>query len=228
MEIKNFSENHNYFLRQAEENLRHNNFTEALNLSAEQLRTFPDDADALGIYCEALIGMGKLEDLRESLNKVAEIISRLNLIHERAGDACRENGFHNEAASCYERFLSLRPDAEKAVEMIGKIAFLEQQDTSPSAIDPEDENHGHQQDFFTVTMAKLYIEQGHFHDAEIILEEIIKREPENRQALTMLSELKQSPVLQSQEETESFKRDNLIITLSSWLKNIERLKINGA
>ena len=77
-------------------------------------------------------------------------------------------------------------------------------------------------------MAQLYIEQGHVQDAEIILEEIIKKEPDNGQALTMLDEIRASRISQPEDEKESFKRANLINILSSWLKNIERLKLNAA
>jgi tetratricopeptide (TPR) repeat protein len=232
MKNTNFDESRNNFLREAEELLRLSNLSEALNLAEERLRKFPADADALGVCCEALIGMGRIDDLRELLNEVAGIIAGLNLIYERAGDACRENGYHHEAAVCYEKFISLRPEAEKAGEIIGKMAFLEQEDSPgpPAQVDFTDNVNASKQNFFTVTMAQLYIEQGHLQDAEIILEEIINKEPHNTQALAMLDELRGSQLSQSESEGEakSFKSDNLIAILSSWLKNIERLKINAA
>jgi tetratricopeptide (TPR) repeat protein len=228
MENNNFAENRNYFMREANTLLQSNNLSEALNLAAERLRNYPADADALGVYCEALIGMSRLEEMRELLHEVSEIISGLNLIYERVGDACKENGFHREAANCYEKFISLRPDAERAREIIGKMTFLEQEDSPYAKINFTDNKNVSEQKFATVTMAQLYIEQGHIHDAEIILEDIIKKEPHHTQALAMLDELRGPEVSQSAGESQSFKNDNLIKTLSSWLKNIERLKINAA
>ena len=228
MKNNNFSEKRNDFLSKTEELLRQNNLSEALNYAEEWLLNFPADADALAVCCEVLIGIGRLEEMRELLNKVAEIISGLNLINERAGDACRENGFHREAAACYEKFISLRPETERSREIIGKMAFLEQEDSPSARIDFTDDKNASERNFFTVTMAQLYIEQGHFHDAEIVLEEIIKRDPCNAQALTALNDLKVKMTSQTIVSKGSSKNDNLINILSSWLKNIERLKINAA
>jgi tetratricopeptide (TPR) repeat protein len=228
MKNNNFSEIRNNFLRKAEELLRQNNLSEALNCAEEWLFNFPADADALAVCCDALIGMDRLEEMRKLLNEVAEIISGFNLINERAGDACREKGFHREAAACYEKFISLRPDAERSREIIGKMAFLEQEDSSSARIDFTDDKNASENNFFTVTMALLYIEQGHFNDAQIILEEIIKKEPDNRQALAALEDLKVKMISQSIVSKGFSKNDNLINVLSSWLKNIERLKVNAA
>ena len=93
------------FLLEAEEHLRRDNLQEALNLATERLRDVPTDAAALGIYCDALIGMGRIEDTRKVLQEVPKIIDGLNLVFERAGDACREKGM----AVIFTRHL-LRPD----------------------------------------------------------------------------------------------------------------------
>jgi len=227
MENNNFDENRIYFMREASVLLQNNNLTEAINLAAERLRNYPADVDAIGVYCEALIGLGRLEEMRSLLNKVAEIISGFNIIYERAGDACREYGFNHEAAACYEKFLSLRPEAERSRDIISKMAFLEQEDKPPAEIDLIDHN-APEQDFYTLTMAKLYIKQGHLQDAEKVLETIIKNEPYNTQALAMLENLRESHIVQSPNESQSFKNDHVIQILSSWLKNIERLKFDAA
>lgn len=211
------------FLRDASTLLQRNDLTAALHLAAGQLRDNPADADALGIYCEALIGMGRLEDMRLVLDNVEHAIAGLNLVYERAGDACRENGFHREAAACYERFISLRPEPEKAGEIIGKMALLEQEDIPP-VLDSSTKMTAPEGEIFTVTMAQLYIQQGHIQDAEIILEEILKADPFNTQAQSLLDALRcpQPPV----EPRSSLKNDDLIKTLSSWLENIKRLRVN--
>jgi tetratricopeptide (TPR) repeat protein len=228
MKNNNYDVDRSNFLRESEHLLRQNNLVEALDLSIERLSHFPVDADALAVGCEALIGMGRINELRELLNQVAGFISGLNLIYERAGDVCRENGFHQEAAACYENYLSLRPDTEKAGEIIGKMALLEQQDSRSADVNDVEDNSGPEKNFFTVTMAQLYIKQGHVQDAEIILEEIIKKEPDNGQALSMLDKIRASRISQPEDEKEPFNRANLINILSSWLKNIERLKLNAA
>jgi len=215
------------FLVKAQHLLGEGRSEEAFRLAGDQLKRYPADAAALDICCEALIVMGRLHQMHGVLDDMADSIARLNLVYEHAGDACREKGFHQEAASCYEKFLSLRPDAEKAAEIIEKMALLEQKDSPVSEAVPE-ETKSFQQDFFTVTMAKLYIEQGHRQDAEIILEEIISKEPQNEQALRMLEDLRACVPSGERAQAETSKTGRLINVLSSWLKNIERSRMNAA
>jgi tetratricopeptide (TPR) repeat protein len=228
MKNNNFEEIRNNFLRDAENLLRQNNLPDVLSLAGERLQNYPADADALGIYCEALIGLGRLEEMRQLLDAIMEIISSLNIVCERAGDACREHGFFREAADCYEKFVSLRPETERSREIIEKMSFLEDEDSPQAIIDFSYTENASEQKIFTITMAQLYMEQGHLQDAEIILEEIIKKEPHNTQALAILDDLRKAWVTQLVGKVQSLKKDNLIETLSSWLKNIERLKIDVA
>ena len=225
-----FEGDHTGFLNEAGELLRQNNLLEALNLAKERLRSFPVDADAYIVICNALIGMGRLDEVREALRDVEEIISGLTCVYERVGDTYREKGFHQDAAVCYEKVISLHPGADKAKEVIEKMFLLEQED-NPVAEDENNIIHNEnipEQEFFTITLAQLYIKQGHLQDAEIILQEVIKREPQNAQAMSLLDELKASLVLQSAANKKFSEHDNIIKILSSWLGNIERLKINAA
>lgn len=230
MKNNTFEGYHTDFLNEAGELLRQNNLLEALNLAKERLRTFPADADAHMIICNALIGMGRFDEVREALRDVGEIIAGLTLVYESVGDTFREEGFHQDAAVCYEKVISLHPGADKAREVIGKMFLLEQEDNpiSAAANDIIHNENIPEQEFFTITLAQLYIKQGHLQDAEIILEEVIKKEPQNAQALSMLDELKASLVSQSSANKIFFEHDNIIKILYSWLGNIERLKINAA
>jgi len=216
------------FLLAAEEHLRRENPAEALRLAAERLRHVPTDAAALGIYCDALIVMGRREEARAVLDEVPKIIDGLNIIFERAGDACREKGYHREAAACYEKFLSLRPDTERSREIIGKMTLLEQEDILCPDHDLTGQGNDTEQDFFTVTMAQLYIQQGHIQDAESMLEKIIHNEPDNTEAVRLLDQLRLGPPSPSAETKESSAKNSLVKILSRWLQNIERLKVNAA
>jgi tetratricopeptide (TPR) repeat protein len=216
------------FLNEAETLLEKTNLPEALNLAEKRLQSFPADADAYIVICKALIGMGRLNDVRDTLHKIEQLISGLTLVYEHVGDTYREKGFHQDAAVCYEKVISLHPGADKAREIIGKMFLLEQEDNPVAEDDIMHNENIPEQEFFTITLAQLYIKQGHLQDAEIILEEVIKKEPQNAQALLMLNELKASFASQSSGNEIFSEHDNLIKMLSSWLKNIERLKMNAA
>jgi len=216
------------FLCEAEKLFGQNKLQEAFNLAGERLRSFPADADAHVVAGNALLGMGRIGESRDVLREVGGIISELAFVYERMGDIYRKKGFHQDAAVCYEKFISLHPSAEDARKVIEKMILLEQEDhplTEGGMI--YDENIP-DPELFTVTLAELYIKQGHLQLAAEILKEIICREPQNSQALAKLDSLKALLYPKSSASKKFVESNNLIETLTSWLKNIDRLKMNIA
>jgi tetratricopeptide (TPR) repeat protein len=223
---KNTSEkNHRNFLNEAETLLEQNKFPDALTLAQERLRLMPADADAYVIAASALIGMGRSDEARDVLKDVGMIISEFSFFYDRVGDAYRKSGFHQDAAFCYEKFLSLHPGAEDARMVIEKMTLLDQEDHPVNEIDVIDENIP-ESELFTVTLADLYIRQGHFPEARKILEEIINKEPQNVQAAKKLDMLRKA-LDPASTVGEKFDSDKLIKVLSSWLQNIDRLKMHA-
>jgi thioredoxin-like negative regulator of GroEL len=108
------------------------------------------------------------------------------------------------------------------------MAFLEQDDIVTIENDiPENENKAAEKEFFTVTMAQLYIKQGHFEDAETVLEKIIKKESDNLEAINMLDDLKLTRRSPSAGVKKNPAENNLLKILTGWLRNVERLKSNA-
>ena len=216
------------FLCEAEKLFGQNKLQEAFNLAGERVRSFPADADAYVVAGRALLGMGRVDEARDVLREVGEIISKLALVYERMGDIYRKKGFHQDAAVCYEKFISLHPSAEDAIKVIEKMMLLEQEDQPV----PEDgmiyDENIPDPELFTVTLAELYIKQGHLQVAAEILKEIICREPQNIQAAAILDSLKAALDQKSSASEKFVESNNLINALSSWLKNIDRLKIHAA
>jgi tetratricopeptide (TPR) repeat protein len=228
MENNTFEQDRSDFLCEAEKLLQQNKLQEAFNLAGERLRSLPADADAHVVAGNALLGMGRVDESRDILREVGEMISGLALVYDRLGDIYRKKGFHQDAAVCYEKFISLHPGAEDARKVIGKMILLEQEDqpvTEDGII--YDENIP-DPELFTVTLAELYLKQGHLQVAAEILKEIIWREPQNSQAVAKLDSLKAALDPQSSTSEKFVESNNLIKTLTSWLKNIDRLKMHVA
>lgn len=225
MENNTSGKDHKIFLNEAEKLLEQNKFPRALNLAQERLQSMPADADGYVVAASALIGMGRIDEARDILRDVGNIISKMSFVYDRIGDVYRENGFHQDAAFCYEKFISLHPSAEDARMVIEKMTLLDQEDHPVNEIDIIDENIP-EPELFTVTLAELYIRQGHLQVARKILEEIIKKEPQNIQAAAKLDTLKKS-FDSSSAGGEKVDSDKLIKMLSSWLKNIDRLKVHA-
>jgi tetratricopeptide (TPR) repeat protein len=228
MKINTFEEDRTNFLGEAEILLQQNKLREAFNLARERLRSLPADADAHVVAGNALLGMGRVDEARDVLREVGEIISGLALVYERMGDIYRKKGFHQDAAVCYEKFISLHPGAEDARRVIEKMMLLEQEDQPVPEVGMIYDENIPDPELFTVTLAELYIKQGHLQVAAEILKEIICREPQNIQAVAMLDSLKAALDPQSSANDKFVESNNMINTLSSWLKNIDRLKIHAA
>lgn len=213
------------FFREAEILLEQNKFSSVLDLIKKHLLLMPGDADAYVITASALIGMGRIDEARDILKDVDKIISEFSFAFERIGDIYRKKGFHQDAALCYEKFLSLHPCAEDARVVIEKMTLLDQEDHPVNEIDVMDENIP-EPELFTVTLADLYIRQGYLPEARRILEKIIRKEPQNIQAVAKLDMLKKA-LNSSSTVGEKIDSDRLIKVLTSWLQNINRLKMHA-
>ncbi len=224
----NPEENRLTFLSEAEIFLQESKLPEALNLAESRLKIFPLDVDARVVAAKALISMGKVEETRNILHEIEEIISGLSFFYIRMGDLYGEKGFYRDAAICYEKFISLNPNSDRAREIVEKISFLEQEE--PRITEP-DETADHETilkpDFYTVTLANLYIKQGHFKMAAEVLEKILEYEPDNALVRTKLDTVKTAIALKSSVRGDVFQSDYLTETLTRWLENIGRLKKNA-
>ena len=216
------------FLYEAEKLLEQNKLPEAFNLAGERLRSFPADADAYVVAASALLGMGRVDEAHDVLQEVGEIISGLAFVYDRLGDIYRKKGFHQDAAVCYEKFISLHPGAEDARKVIEKMILLEQEDQPVPEVGMIYDENIPDPELFTVTLAELYLKQGHLQVAAEILKEIISREPQNSQAMTKLDSLMAELTPKSSVSAKFVESNNLIKILSSWLKNIDRLKMHAA
>jgi Tfp pilus assembly protein FimV len=95
-------------------------------------------------------------------------------------------------------------------------------------MDSTDNENTSKPEFYTVTLADLYIKQGHFKMAAEVLEKILEEEPENVLARTKLDTITTAIALKSPVNGDIVQSDNLAKTLSCWLENINRLKKHAA
>jgi len=78
----------------------------------------------------------------------------------------------------------------------------------------------------TVTMAELYIKQGHRDLAVEILEEIIIKDPTHERALAMLKEIRGGDVQPEKgaQLEKGAQPDAVIRELNRWLRKIDRIR----
>ncbi|MEN6620771.1 MAG: hypothetical protein ABFD50_04355 [Smithella sp.] len=198
------------------------NLSEALTLAKDRLLKRPFDIDARAFINLINIKINNIEESHIFLHELEKKIIRLSLIYLQAADAYHEKGLNRDAVLCYQKFLSLNPCAEESKEIFQKIALLQGNENMNDESVEEDAECDPGPDFYTITLADLYIKQGHMKMASDILTEIIKREPDNIQAREKLDLVKTVLVSKTAHDNDVV-TNNLINILTCWLNNIGKL-----
>jgi tetratricopeptide (TPR) repeat protein len=211
------------FLSQMEAYLRRNEVREVLDLAQARLKRTPGDLDARIMICRVWLLQGRLDEARDMLNEMEETIASFSHVYACIGDICMKRGMREAAEDYYGKFRVLNPGAPLARDMSERLKGIEELHET----DEEGEAEGAAEipsDFQTVTLAELYIRQGHFRLAEEVLEKIIGEDPQNEKAVALLAE-----VLDQLRREVSAQPDAGVITeLSRWLYNIDRLRGHAA
>jgi len=212
------------FIAKAESCLDQGLLKESEDYALNCLEKFPDDAEARVILCQTWTRMGKLDKVKKLLEDVDEAIYGMSVIYAKMGDLCQRSGLNQEAIVFYRKFLDLNPRSPISQEVAEKLNCL----APASAMIPPPEEEEAPQDSLsvmrTVTMAELYMKQGHGDAAAEILEEIIKRDQTNQRALTLLREIRGGGA----PPVKCAKSDAVIEELSRWLLNIDRIRSYAA
>ena len=211
------------FLAQTEAHLSGNNLTAALDLARERLERIPGDLDARMAICRIWVEMGRIDEAREMLGEMEETLACLSRIYACLGDACLKKGMKEEAERYYRKFIVLNPGGPQAEEISERLRDIEEQRPT-AAMKEEEETAQIPSAFQTVTLAELYIRQGHLPLAAEVLEAIIAREPQQEKAAVMLREVREL----IRREDAARRYAPVVAELSRWLGNIGRLRGHAA
>ncbi len=213
-----------FFNIKAESLLAQGLYQAAQDLALNWLDRFPGDPDSRSILCQAWTRMGKLDKVKQLLAEVDDEILNMSLIYARMGDLCRRSGLNQEASGFYQKFIDLNPQAAITREVEEKLASLQ------SSGELREEQEGCQQPvpaLQTVTMAELYLKQGHREAAAEILEGIVGRTQNNERAQALLREIRGGGA--GREEKKTPHSSGVIIgELDRWLHNIKRMRAHAA
>lgn len=222
----NIGENSIDFKSQVGSLLKQNLLPEALNLAQEQRRINPLDVEVHVLVGRILIHLGEFDKARDILKQVDQTISELSFVYARMADIFSEKGLKSDAAICYRKFTNLNPISQQAAEIAEKLLFFERQESEEGDTDDSGMENIPKPEFITLTLAELYIKQGHLQMAKDVLAEIIKREPANTNAIARLDSIEaiSKAKTKSPEHEDS---DILVNTLYGWLANIDRLSAHA-
>jgi len=210
------------FLAQAEAYLKGNDWPAVLDLAQGRLERIPGDLDARMAICRVRIQQGRMDEAREMLREMDETITRLSQIYACLGDACFKKGMKEDAERYYRKFIVLNPGGPQAEDISERLRDIEEQ--QPAAAMEEEDTAQVPSAFQTVTLAELYIRQGHLPLAAEVLEAIIAREPQQERAAGMLREVREL----IRREASAQRAAPVIAELSRWLENNARLRVHAA
>lgn len=199
------------FLERIEKQLRGGLYQQALSSAREMLALIPGDVDLRIIIGRALVGLGEINEASTILEDIEADILRWKSMLEKTKVSCSSgtpakmqasaNAFQNR----YEESLRVADREEIDSESAPQL------DEIPGAPNLLTE-------FKTVTMAELYIQQGHFDLAREVLDGILDREPADTSARLKLKRL--DLIQAARYSLSEEKRLFVLHELEGWLSRI--------
>ena len=233
------SQERNAFLAGVEENFQRDDFETILMTAGLRLKRMPGDLDARLAICRARIEQGTLGEAGDLLSEVERILAGLDRVCALLRELGKQAGLTDETRALFEKFGLAAPagaametpadsrtrlprqETEAAPEAWAEAAVSAEAETTrqgdlPAGVEASEAP----EDFLTVTLAELYIRQGHLRQAESVLEKIVRREPQNDRAAGLLRDVRG----RLQPATASPKDAAVAAELSRWLDNVGRLR----
>jgi tetratricopeptide (TPR) repeat protein len=209
------------FLSTAMEYLRRELYDNAITLAQQRLDHHPGDMDAWFVIASCWVNMEKITEASEILNQLEKIINGWSQLYQSLGDSFRKKGLPQEAAGLYRKALTMNPDAQSSEEMKATIALLEEGSRPDEFIEDDQASDIEQisSDFHTITLAELYIKQGHLTMARGVLKKIIIRDPQN---IKVLKRLEYVETLMDKGNVS--KNEEIVEELEQWLDNLRQRK----
>ena len=200
-----------------------------LEMAQERLQWAPGDWDALSAICRVRIQQGKLDEALEMLKELEEPLDGLSRIYASLGSLCLKREMEEEARIFFQKYRVLNPASPVTAEMAARLG---DGGAMPEAgAEPETANAGTEEgpsdipdDFQTVTLAELYIRQGHLTQAVEVLEAILQRDPQHVKAAEKLRELRG----EIPGKGDAGEQVSVVAELSRWLEQIDRLRAHAA
>ena len=165
--------------------LNENRYDDAVKMAEARLAQVPGDVEATIVLCQGLLRLGKLDRLRELLKEVDDTIGRLSQVYQQLGTLCGKSGLNAESLNFFNKYntltAALSPEENWHLPEATVNDQVEEADVEGKGdISPE---------FYTITLADLYTQQGHYAMAKEVLEVILAKEPDDAQVSRKLAEL---------------------------------------
>ena len=164
----------------------------AIDLALERLRIYPDDVEAKIVLGIGWYRKGEREPALDVLKGLAEDVIRWSPVFHILAELSRERGDESEAGRATRIYMAMNPESPEAIADLEDRLRRESRAWPEPGAEKPDEDPGlpPSADFKTLTLADLYARQGYRELAEALLKEILATDPQNRDALERLANLR--------------------------------------
>ena len=191
-----------------------NDFDAAISQLEHVIRYVPDNVTAYKILTKIYQKQGK-EDLAKERDKTARLITPDHPSVESADKIIED--------------VSLNIEEENLDKKINKLQDIPVDNSKEEKEDNDEKIDIENDEIVTATLAELYYSQGSIENAISIYSKLILKEPDQKNYLKRLDELKKetsnegsAPLPKDIQVPEEM--DKVLITLESWLDNINTIK----
>jgi uncharacterized protein len=181
------------------------------------LEKHPNNASARVVLSRVYQGQGKIQEAANELKKVLELDPENLMAHSLLGSIYMEKGDQQAAIEEYQKILTLNPDDEETQmalkQAIEKAAGESKAGTSSKKEQfHQDKKATSKDSTATLTLAELYLKQGHFDKATEVFQELLARDPQNLMLRQKLAEVVERQQKEStvDQATSKFKKSEFI------------------
>lgn len=210
------------FLSQVEQCLSHEDYRTALDMARSRLKRAPGDMDARIVLCRVWIQQGRVENVRDMLSEMEEMLTDLAQVYACMGNICQKKGLQESADFFYRKFKLLNPASHGSGDEALRLMEIASQQDILAAEEAGNEALKAPADFQAAPPEEA--------DKRQIPESLMHM---NTQSLTQES-LQEADVAQSADaaempipETTESRSAPVISELSRWLGNIGKLRDRG-
>ena len=194
------------FIYLAEAYLEREMYEEAIEVCANGLRLRPHDLRGRVILGLSCLRTGALDRAEAELQKAREMLEINAVTFQALAELYDQKGDAEQAVRYREVFEVIHPSEAPAPE-----AEVTEPDIE---VEPEEVSDEEPKAAATITMAELYIQQGHLYEAVGVYQQILENEPENVEAQNKLADLEK-------EINEAQKAHRLLSILERWQSRLK-------
>jgi len=184
----------------------------AIAILEEGLEKYPDYVSAHVILGKCFYDKGATERAKVEFEKALQHDSENMVALKFMGDILYAEGRKEEALKYYEKLLAIDPTNKDIGKLVGEM----KDEFRARELDLEDEEKvkdSRPRELATMTLAGIYAAQGYYNKALKIYREILAKEPQNKEAQSMVEKL-EGLIDASEEERKKAFDEEEVLTIS--------------